>query len=115
FDERGLIRAFVLNLAQPNRPQGGSTITQQVAKNILVGNDVTYERKIQEIIATARIERLLSKQDILALYLNGIYFGRGAWGVEMAAQAYFGKSVSGLTAEDAAFLAGLAKGPNYFS
>jgi penicillin-binding protein 1A len=115
FDERGLVRAFVANLAQPGRPQGGSTITQQVAKNFLVGNDVTYERKIQEIVAAARIERMFSKQDILEIYLNGIYLGRGAWGVEMAARAYFGKSVSALSVEEAGLLAGLAKGPNYFS
>src|SRR5215813_11893661 len=64
-DERGLVRAFIGNLAQPGRPQGGSTITQQVAKNLLVGNDVTYERKLREMIVAARLERLLSKREIL--------------------------------------------------
>jgi membrane carboxypeptidase/penicillin-binding protein len=114
-DERGLVRAFIGNLAQPGRPQGGSTITQQVAKNLLVGNDVTYERKLREMIVAARIERLLSKDEILELYLNSIYLGRGAWGIEMAAQSYFGKSAKALTAEEGALLAGLAKGPHYFS
>ena len=114
-DERGLVRAFVGNLAQPGRPQGGSTITQQLAKTVLVGNDVTYERKLREIIVASQIERTMSKQEILELYLNSIYLGRGAWGVEMAAQGYFGKSVGRLTTAEAAFIAGLAKGPSYFS
>jgi membrane carboxypeptidase/penicillin-binding protein len=114
-DERGLVRAFVGNLAQPGRPQGGSTITQQLVKTILVGNDVTYERKLREIIVASQIERSLSKTEILELYLNSIYLGRGAWGVEMAAQGYFGKSVGALTPVEAAFIAGLAKGPSYFS
>ena len=114
-DERGLVRAFVGNLAQPGRPQGGSTITQQLAKTILVGNDVTYERKLREIIVASKIERMLSKDEILELYLNSIYLGRGAWGVEMASRGYFGKSVGALTPVEAAFIAGLAKGPNYFS
>src|SRR5262249_47941528 len=73
-DERGLVRAFVVNMMQPGRPQGGSTITQQVVKNLLVGDDVTYERKIREIIVTARVEKTLTKPEILELYLNSIYF-----------------------------------------
>jgi penicillin-binding protein 1A len=114
-DERGLVRAFVGNLAQPGRPQGGSTITQQLAKTVLVGNDVTYERKLREIIVASRIEHTLSKNEILELYLNSIYLGRGAWGVEMAARGYFGKPVGELSPVEAAFIAGLAKGPSYFS
>jgi len=114
-DERGLVRAFVGNLAQPGRPQGGSTITQQLAKTVLVGNDITYERKLREIIVASQIERSLSKDEILELYLNSIYLGRGAWGVEMAARGYFGKSVAALSPVEAAFIAGLAKGPSYFS
>ncbi len=114
-DERGLIRAFVGNLAGNGRPQGGSTITQQVVKNLLVGDDVTYERKIREIIVASRLERTLSKQEILALYLNSIYLGRGSFGVEMAARSYFGKSAKDLSAGEGALLAGLTKGPNYFS
>jgi membrane carboxypeptidase/penicillin-binding protein len=114
-DERGLVRAFVVNMMQPGRPQGGSTITQQVVKNLLVGDDVTYERKIREIIVTSRVEQTLSKQEILALYLNSIYFGRNAWGVELAARAYFGKSIRDVSLGEAALLAALVKGPNYFS
>jgi 1A family penicillin-binding protein len=114
-DERGLIRAFMGNLTQPGRPQGGSTITQQVAKNLLVGSDVTYERKMREIILASRIERTLSKGEILELYLNSIYLGRSSWGVEMAARSYFGKSVKDLDLAEGALLAGLAKGPAYFN
>ena len=114
-DERGLVRAMVSNLARPGRPQGGSTITQQVVKNLLVGDDVTYERKMREIIVASRLERSLSKSEILQLYLNSIYLGRGAWGVEMAARNYFGKSASALTLQEGATLAGLPKGPTYYS
>lgn len=114
-DERGVIRAFIDNLASPGRPAGGSTITQQVVKNLSVGDDVTYERKIREMIVAARLEKILTKQQILGLYLNGIYLGRGAYGIEMAAQSYFGKSVGQLTLNEAALLAGLPKGPNFYS
>jgi membrane carboxypeptidase/penicillin-binding protein len=114
-DERGVIRAFIGNLAKPGRPQGGSTITQQVAKNLLVGDDVTYERKIREMIVASRLERTLTKDEILELYLNTIYLGRASWGVEMAARSWFGKSVKSLTLEEAALLAGLPKGPNFYS
>ena len=114
-DERGLIRAVVANMAQPGRPQGASTITQQVVKNLLVGDDVSYERKMREIVLTARVERTLSKDEILELYLNTIYLGRSSWGVEMAARSYFGKSAKDLDLSEAAMLAGLPKGPSYFS
>src|SRR6516162_2124919 len=114
-DERGLIRAFITNLAEPGRPQGGSTITQQVAKNLVVGDDVTYERKMREMIVASRLESLLSKDEILELYLNSIYLGRGAWGIELAARNFFGKSAKDLTVTEGAQLAGLAKGPNFFN
>ena len=114
-DERGIIRAFIGNLADPGRPQGGSTITQQVVKNLLVGEDVTYERKIREMIVASRLENTLSKSEILELYLNTAYLGRGSWGVEMAARSYFGKPAKNLTLAEGAMLAGLLKGPNYFN
>src|SRR5580658_8093134 len=113
-DERGLIRAMISNLARPGRPQGGSTITQQVVKNLLVGDDVTYERKMREIIIASRVERTLSKSEILELYLNSIYLGRGAWGIELAARNYFGKPGSALSLQEGAMLAGLPKGPTYY-
>ena len=114
-DERGIIRAFIDNFANPGRPQGGSTITQQVVKNLLVGDDVTYERKIREMIVASRVESTLSKPEILELYLNSAYLGRGSWGVEMAAQSYFGKSAKNLTLAEGAMLAGLLKGPSFFN
>src|SRR5215831_14184899 len=114
-DERGLIRAFIGNLASSGRPQGGSTITQQIVKNLLVGEDLTYERKIREMIVASRVERTLSKAEILELYLNSVYLGRGSWGIELAARGYFGKPAKELTVEEGALLAGLTKGPNYFS
>jgi penicillin-binding protein 1A len=114
-DERGLIRAAVVNMGQSGRPQGASTITQQVVKNLLVGDDVSYERKMREIVLTARVERTLSKDEILELYLNTIYLGRSSWGVEMAARSYFGKSAKDLDLSEAAMLAGLPKGPSYFN
>lgn len=114
-DERGIIRAFIGNLANPGRPEGGSTITQQVVKNLLVGDDVSYERKIREMIVASRLENTLSKDQILQLYLNSVYLGRGSWGIEMAARSYFGKSAKDLSLPEAAMLAGLLKGPSYYN
>ena len=114
-DERGIIRAFIGNFANPGRPQGGSTITQQVVKNLLVGDDVTYERKIREMIVASRVESTLGKPEILELYVNSAYLGRGSWGVEMAARSYFGKSAKNLTLAEGAMLAGLLKGPSFFN
>src|SRR6266581_2804238 len=114
-DERGIIRAFMGNLADPRRPQGGSTITQQVVKNLLVGEDVTYERKIREMIVASRLEGTQSKNEILELYLNSAYLGRGSWGIEMAARSYFGKAAKDLSLPEGAMLAGLLKGQNYYN
>ncbi len=114
-DERGLIRAFIDNLGRSGRPQGGSTITQQVVKNLLVGGDLTYERKIREMVLASRVERMLSKAEILELYLNSVYLGRNSWGIELAARSYFGTTAKELTLEQGALLAGLTKGPSYFS
>jgi len=113
-DERSVIRAFMNTMGGDGR-QGGSTITQQVAKNLLVGDSVTFERKIREVIVANRIEKTLSKQEILEIYLNSIYLGRSSWGVDLAAQAYFGKSIKDVTLVQGAFLAGLTKGPAYFN
>src|SRR5205807_574894 len=114
-DERALIRAFIGNLAQSGRPQGGSTITQQVIKNLLVGEDVTYERKMREMVLASRVEHTLTKDEILELYLNSTYLGRGSSGIEMAARSYFGKSAKALSLREGALLAALTKGPNYFN
>jgi membrane carboxypeptidase/penicillin-binding protein len=114
-DEHGLIRAFIGNLARTGRPQGGSTITQQVAKNLLVGEELSYERKIREMIVSARVESTLSKDEILEIYLNSVYLGRSSWGIEMAARSYFGKPAKELGLQEGALLAGLTKGPKYLS
>src|SRR5262249_3048604 len=92
-----IMRAFIGDLGDRGRPQGGSTITQQVVKNLLVGGDVTYERKIRELIVASRLEDTLSKEEILELYLNSVYLGRDSWGIERAARDYFGKSARNLT------------------
>ncbi len=114
-DERSVIRAFINMVAEPNRREGGSTITQQVAKNLLVGDAITYERKIREMIVATRVEKVISKQEILEIYLNSIFLGRSSWGIELAARAYFGKRARDLTLTEGAFLAGLTKGPNYYN
>jgi 1A family penicillin-binding protein len=113
-DERGMIRAFIGNLTRVGRMQGGSTITQQVVKNLLVGDSVTFERKIREVVVASRLEHTLNKGEILTLYLNSVYLGRGSWGVEKAARAYFGKHAKDLTLAEGAVLAGLTRGPSYY-
>lgn len=113
-DIRGIVRAFSSNFSGKGRPQGGSTITQQVVKNLLVGDDLTFERKMREMVLATRVEKLLSKEEILELYLNYVFLGRASWGIEMAAQSYYGKSAKNLTRAEAAFLAGLTRGPNYY-
>ena len=96
------------------RARGGSTITQQVAKNLLLGDEYSPTRKIREAVLAVRIEQALSKQQILALYLNQIFFGRNAYGVESAARAYFGHGVRELTLPEAAYLATLPKAPSNY-
>src|SRR6478752_8229584 len=113
-DLRSVTRAF-MNTMGGDKRQGGSTITQQVAKNLLVGDSITYERKIREVIAATRLEKAISKQEILEIYLNSIYLGRSSWGIDLAAQAYFGKPVKDLTLAEGAFIAGLTKGPAYYN
>jgi penicillin-binding protein 1A len=97
------------------RPQGASTITQQVAKNFLLTNEVSLQRKIKEALLSLKIERTYSKEKILELYLNEIYLGSGAYGVAAAAQTYFDKSLDELTLGEAAFLAGLPKAPSNYN
>jgi len=116
-DPIGIARAAILNLrnyGEGKRMQGASTITQQVAKNFLLTNEVSIERKIKEAILAFRIERALSKDRILELYLNEIYLGFGAYGVAAASLAYFDKSLDELTIAEAAFLAALPKAPNNY-
>src|ERR1700681_4275171 len=102
---------YIQNYGSNRRPQGASTITQQVAKNFLLTNEVSFERKIKEALLALRIERTYSKEKILELYLNEIYLGFGAYGVAAASLLYFDKSVHELTIADAAYLAALPKAP----
>src|ERR1700728_2122386 len=113
-DFGGIIRAglvYIQNLGSNRRPQGASTITQQVAKNMLLTNEVSFTRKIKEALLAMRIERAYSKDKILELYLNEIYLGLGAYGVAAASLVYFDKSVNELTIAEAAYLAALPKAP----
>tara|TARA_R110002110_G_scaffold255682_2_gene471457 strand:- start:4860 stop:7325 length:2466 start_codon:yes stop_codon:yes gene_type:complete len=116
-DVIGIARAVLTNLknlGSGRRPVGASTITQQVAKNFLLTNETSLERKIKEAILAIRIEKAFSKTHILELYLNEIYLGYGSYGVAAAALNYFNKSLDELTISDAAFLAGLPKAPNNY-
>jgi len=117
-DFGGIIRAgwvYIQNYGSNRRPQGASTITQQVAKNFLLSNEVSLNRKIKEILLALRIERAYSKDKIIELYLNEIYLGLGAYGIAAASLLYFDKSVHELTVAEAAYLAGLPKGPNNYN
>lgn len=117
-DPAGVARAAVTNLrnyGKGRRPEGASTITQQVAQNFLLTKDVSLTRKIREAIISFRMERAFSKDEILELYLNEIYLGFGSYGVAAAANNYFGKSLDELTVEEAAFLAALPKAPNNYN
>ena len=110
-----MMRAFFVNLASGKKKQGASTITQQVAKTLLLTSEKTYTRKIKEILLSQRMEENLSKQDILYLYLNQIYFGEGAYGVAAAADTYFRKTLDKLTVAEMALLAGLPQAPSNYS
>ena len=113
-DFSGMARAallYVQNFGSNRRPQGASTITQQVAKNFLLTNEVSFTRKIKEALLAMRIERAYSKDKILELYLNEIYLGLGAYGIAAASLVYFDKSVNDLTVAEAAYLAAMPKAP----
>jgi len=110
-----ILSAALANLRAGHTVQGGSTITQQVAKNFLLSSERSYTRKIKEIILAQRIEEDFSKDDILYLYLNQIYLGRGSYGVASAAWRYFGKRLDELTLAQSAMLAGLPKAPGYYA
>jgi penicillin-binding protein 1A len=110
-----ITRAFFANLRSGKKSQGGSTITQQVARSLLLSSEKTYARKIKEVMLARKMEQSLRKEDILFLYLNQIYLGQGAHGVGAAAQVYFRKDVKDLTIPEAAILAGLPQAPSRYS
>jgi penicillin-binding protein 1A len=111
-DPIGIARAAVANILHRGVSQGGSTLTQQLAKNLFLTQERTLQRKLQEVELALWLERKHSKSQILELYLNRVYFGSGAYGVEAAAQRYFGKSAKNVTIAEAAMLAGLVKSPS---
>ena len=114
-DYRGMARALIEDVLRGRRAQGGSTITQQVVKTMLLSPERTFRRKVQEIILARQLSQKLSKEDILALYLNQIYYGHGRYGCEEAARYYFGKSVRDIALPEAALLAGLPQSPERLS
>jgi penicillin-binding protein 1A len=111
-DPWGILRAALTNVLRRGVSQGGSTLTQQLAKNLFLTQERTLQRKLQEVELALWLERKYSKAEILELYLNRVYFGSGAYGVEAAAQRYFGKSARNVTLAEAAMLAGLVKSPS---
>ena len=114
-DPYGLLRAMFANVRAGRYAQGGSTITQQLAKNLFLNSERTLSRKVEELALALWLEMRLSKADIMELYLNRVYFGAGAYGIEAAAQRYFDKSARTLTLGEAAVIAGLLKAPSKYS
>ncbi len=115
FDPIGMLRAVQANLRAGRIVQGGSTLTQQRAKSLFLTPDQNMRRKVQEIMLAVWLEMKFSKEEILALYLNRVYFGAGAYGIEAASQRYFDKAAKDLTLGEAALLAGLLKAPSRYS
>ena len=115
FDLIGSLRAAYTNFQAGDIVQGASTITQQLSQNAFLTTEITYKRKVQEIWLALQLERRYSKEEILEFYLNRIYFGNGAYGMEAAAQTYFEKSVTDLNTAEAAMLAGVVRSPNYYN
>ncbi|MEH7444746.1 penicillin-binding protein 1A, partial [Bacillus sp. JJ1122] len=108
----GISRAFVKNIKAGSVVEGGSTITQQLTKNALLSTEKTYKRKLEEFFLAREIEKQYSKDEIMQMYLNRIYFGNGSWGIKRAAMGYFGKDVKDLSISEAATIAGLIKAPS---
>jgi len=114
-DYKGIMRAFWVNLRSLDIKQGGSTITQQLARSLFLTPEQNIMRKIKEAVLAKKIENVLSKDEILELYLNQIYFGRGAYGVQASALMYFGKDVRNLNLSESALLAGVIRSPSQYS
>ncbi len=114
-DYRGILRALLKDIVSVRLKQGGSTITQQLTKVVFLTPERSIKRKIKEVILARRIEKELTKNEILELYLNKVYFGHGAYGAQMAAKTYFGKNIWEINQAEAALLAGLPKSPMAYS
>ena len=115
FDLMGMGRAVLVNLEKGSRSQGASTLTQQLARNLYLSHEKTWTRKAKEAVYTLQLEMKYSKDEILRMYLNEIYYGHGAYGIEAASQMYFGKTAAELDLAESAMLAGIPKGPTYYS
>lgn len=110
-----VLRALMVNASEGSVKQGGSTITQQLAKNLFLSSDKTMKRKVQELLLALWLERRFSKDEILTLYLNRVYLGAGAYGIDAASHRYFGKPASALSLNEAALIAGLLKAPSRYN
>ncbi|ACB85600.1 glycosyl transferase family 51 [Natranaerobius thermophilus JW/NM-WN-LF] len=115
YDIKGIARAFWVNLTHREVRQGGSTITQQLARNLFLGHDQTLTRKILEFSLAVQIEDRFTKDEIMEMYLNQVYFGNGNWGVEQAAQDYFDKPATELDLTESSMIAGLVQAPSYYA
>ena len=111
-DPWGILRAAAVNLKAGRTIEGGSTITQQLAKNLFLTREKKFSRKVKEALLSLQIERSFTKDEILEMYFNQVYFGNGAYGVEAAARTYFGKHASELSLSECALLAGIPRSPN---
>ena len=114
-DPFGMVRAAITNLREGRTVQGGSTLTQQLAKNLYLSHDRTFARKLEEFTLALWLESRLTKADILELYLNRVYLGSGAYGIDAAARRYFRKPARNLSLSEAAMIAGLLKAPSKYS
>ena len=114
-DYKAIVRAIVENQKNNQVSQGASTITQQLAKNVFLTQEVTWERKIEEMFISVELEKKFTKEQILEFYLNNIYFGNGYYGVEAAARGYFNKSVSDLSLSEQAFIAAIPNNPSKYN
>lgn len=115
YDLKRIIKSAIVNMTSRSKSQGASTISQQLIKNALLSNEKTYSRKIKEIVLATKMEKEFSKEEILEMYLNTIYFGSNAYGLENASKVYFNKSAKDLTLNEACCLAGLIKAPSLYS
>ncbi|QAY67364.1 transglycosylase domain-containing protein [Paenibacillus protaetiae] len=115
FDMKGLARAILVDLKSGAATQGASTLTQQLARNLYLSHEKTWQRKLKEAMYTVQLEMNYSKDEIMGMYLNQIYYGHGSYGIEAASDMYFGKHASELTLAESAMLAGIPKGPKYYS
>ncbi|TVX85251.1 transglycosylase domain-containing protein [Paenibacillus agilis] len=114
-DARGIARATLVNLEHMSTKQGASTLTQQLARNLYLSHERTWKRKLKEALLALQLEMKYNKDEILALYLNNVYYGHGSYGIEAASQMYFGKSARKLSLAESAMLVGIPRGPSYYS